>query len=434
MQTYQEALDYLYSFDDFERQPAVTRRDAEFNLDRTRALLAAVSDPHLALNSVVVAGTKGKGSVCAMIESIARAAGYRTGLWTSPHLNTYRERIQIDRQIIMPDELVAEVGRLCHVVETFDATTYGQPTTFELGFVMALRRFVEQGVQCAVLEVGLGGIYDCANVVSPLVSAISAISYDHTHVLGNTLSEIARSKAGIMKPGVPVATAPQPEEAADVLRQVADAVGAPLWFAEQNGLCGLHNGFRPYPASPVPALRGAFQHENARLAVGAALLLCERGLALPDDALSRGLATVQWPGRLETVGQSPLLTLDGAHNGDSARKLVAALREEFTFERLVFVLGASRDKDIAAIIAELAPHADALVITHSRHPRALANLDEIEALARPQMCGSVLRAPAIREALDAAYDLATPADLICVTGSLFVVGAAREALGLAVSD
>lgn len=435
--TYQQALDYLYSFMDFERKPAATPAEAAFNLTRMRALLSAVGDPQDGLRSVVVAGTKGKGSTCALIESIARAAGYRCGLWSSPHLNSYRERIQINRQLISVADLVDAVERLRPVVANFDAAAYGSLTTFELGFAIALRFFAEQGVELAVLEVGLGGRYDAANVITPLVSVISSISYDHMNVLGNTLAEIADNKAGIMKPGVPAVTVPQAPEAATVLRQVARTVGAPLWIATESALSDDYGVLpaQPYPVAPqTERLRGLFQRENARLALGAALLLREQGMQLPDSALAVGLANAEWPGRLELVAQQPWMVLDGAHNGDSAQKLVAALRAEFQFERLILVLGTSRDKDIPAIVAALVPPADQVILTNSHHPRAQTDLDQIAALAQPYLRNPVIMTPDVTRALARARTLARPNDLICVTGSLFVVGAAREALGLAVSD
>ncbi len=432
--TYQEALDYLYSFIDYEKRPPANQQAAQHNLARTRALLAAVGDPQMAMQTIVVAGTKGKGSTCAMLESIARAAGYTTGLWTSPHLNSYRERIQVGRQLISQEAVVDAVQRLRPVVETFDTATYGAPTTFELGFALALRFFAEQQVQLALLEVGLGGRYDCANVVRPLLSLISSISYDHTSVLGDTLQSIAYNKAGILKSGVEAISVPQPPAAMSVLGQVAGEVGAPLWVATEEGIQPppLNSAARQgYPVEPAPGLRGDFQRENARLALGAAWRLRSYGFALSNEAMREGLATVQWPGRLEVAGQSPLLVLDGAHNGHSAEKLAAALHAEFRFKRLLLVFGTSHDKQLDTMLAALLPHTSVLVLTRSRHPRAYSDLDKMAALARPYLHQEPVLTTDIPEALEAAQALAHPDDLICVTGSLFVVGAAREALGLA---
>src|SRR5262245_59987457 len=229
--TYQDALDYLYSFLDTERK--LPRRPAELNLPRTAALLQALGEPQRAFPSVVVAGTKGKGSTAVMLEAIARASGLRSGLWTSPHLHSYRERIQVDRRLIAQAELIDAVEAIQPVVAAFEQGPHGAPTVFELGFVIALRHFAAQGVDLAVLEVGLGGRYDSANVVTPLLSVITSISYDHMHILGDTLRQIAYEKAGIIKPGVPAITvAQQPEALAEIVR-VAAEVSAPLWVVAE---------------------------------------------------------------------------------------------------------------------------------------------------------------------------------------------------------
>lgn len=438
--TYQDALDYLYSFIDYERRPIPSRQDARFNLPRTHALLAAVGNPHTRFTSVVVAGTKGKGSTSALLEHMLRAAGYRTGLWTSPHLTSYRERIQVERTLISQAAFVEAMREMHAVVSAFDTERYGTPTTFEIAFALALRHFAAQQVEVAVVEVGLGGRYDCANAITPLVSVVSSISYDHMKILGSTLTEIASDKAAIFKPGVPAISAPQHPEAAAAIARTAEETGNPLWAAEEGALrrllpvppAGEAVPALAYPVAPEPVLlRGAFQRENARLALGAALLLREQGLSLPDSALAAGVAGARWPGRLEVAGQAPLLVLDGAHNGDSAHKLAAALRAAFRYERLRLVLGTLRDKDLDAILAALLPHASTLILTRSRHPRAHTDLDRVAAVARPHLHGDLHLVPDVAAALDQARALASPDDLICVTGSLSVVGDARIVLGLA---
>lgn len=444
--TYQDALDYLYRFIDSPR-PAPDSQIAAHRLERVRTLLAMLGNPHNAFHALVVAGTKGKGSTCAIIESIIRAAGYRTALWTSPHLNSYRERIQVNRCLIERDALVAAVEHLRLALEMFDTAIYGTPTTFELGFVLALRHFAEQGVQLAVLEVGVGGRYDASNVVTPLLSVITSISYDHMDFLGQTLAEIAYDKAGIIKPGVPALTVPQYSEAADTLRRVAQHLQAPLWVAEsesvlltmppQKSQINENHPTTPelltYPFEPVPALHGYFQRENARLAVATSLLLRQQGFAMSDEALRYGLEFVQWPGRMEIARTSPPLVLDGAHNGDSAAKLLHSLQLEFSYQRLILVLGVSRNKDIQAILSVLVPHASVLVLTSSGHPRAEVDLDHMAQRALPYTQGPMLLAPTVAEALHQAHAHARAGDLICVTGSLFVVGVARQLLGLAVT-
>lgn len=432
--TYQEALDYLYSFV-VSQQPAATPEAAMMKLERMRVILGKLGNPQNALLCILVAGTKGKGSTSAMVESIVRAAGYRTGLWTSPHLHTYRERIQVDRQFISQDALIRFVTWLCPIIEGFDTQRYGYPTTFELGFAIALGYFVEQGVELAILEVGLGGRYDSTNVVMPLVSVISSISYDHMNVLGYTLTEIAYDKAGIMRYGIPTATVVQRVEAARVLAHVACEVGAPLWVAKEHAVelqCNEQaDELWVYPCEPAPALQGHVQRENARLALATAFLLRGRGFSLSDDVCTQGLALVCWPGRLEVVSTSPLLVLDGAHNGDSAEKLVKSLHAAFGFARCILILGLSCGKDAHAITSVLVPHADVVVLTHSHHPRAQRDMEQLAAAVTPYLHGILHVVPDIAVALAQSRSLAQANDLICVTGSLFVVAAAREVLGLA---
>jgi dihydrofolate synthase / folylpolyglutamate synthase len=452
---YQQALDYLYSFPDSEAK--LPRSPAEFNLPQTSALLAAFDEPQRGFPSVVIAGSKGKGSTAALLEAIARAAGLRTGLWTSPHLHSYRERIQVDRMPISQAELITAIESIPARLAGFDRQRYGEPTIFQLGFAIALRYFADRRVDLAILEVGLGGRYDSANVVTPLLAVITSISYDHMAVLGNTLGKIAWEKAGIMKPGVPAITIPQQQEAMATIAQVAAEVGAPLYVTDDRrrttdnqssgenvnvdtksmvgGRWSVVDPFDRYHGPTDTALLGVFQRENARLAAGAALLLSDQGLPIDDAAIAVGLASARWPGRMEIVDGAPPIVLDGAHNGDSAHKLSESLDQLFPGRRRVFVLGVTHGHSVEHIMAELLPTAGALVLTRSRHPRALTDLDALAARAEPLLRRGDGHAPLVLtgdapEALERARELAGPNDLICVTGSLFVVAAAREALGI----
>ncbi len=433
MLTYQQALDWVYSFIDSEKN--LPRNAAEFNLPRTLALLELLGNPQTHYPAVVVAGTKGKGSTCAMLEAILRAAGLKTGLFTSPHLHSYRERMQVNRTLPTQAELAALVAQIQEPVAALDPAL-GRPSTYEIGVALGLLHFARSGVDLAVLEIGLGGRFDAINSVTPLLSVITSISYDHTAILGDTLAAIAGEKAGIIKPGVPVLTTVQPPEAAAVIAQRAAEQGAPLFIATLGGVQERASGAQAaYPLDIVPAalsLQGEFQMVNAQLAAGAALLLRELGAPLSDDALRFGLAHTAWPGRFEIVATAPTVVIDGAHNGDSARVLLRALRQQ-PHQRLILVLGTSADKDIAAIARELVPAADQLILTRSRHPRALD----------PALLGARIAAVAsapvehvdtVGAALERALQLAAPTDLICVTGSLFVAAEAREHMGLAQPD
>ena len=437
---YQAALDYLYSFINYENKMPPSPDHARFNLDRMRWLLGELGDPHLQYPSIVVAGTKGKGSTSAMLESILRAAGYRTGLFSSPHLHSWRERIQVNRTLITQEQVAAYVEQIKSLVERLG--DLGQPTVFELTTAIALRFFADQQIDVAVLEVGLGGRYDTVNVVTPRVSIITPISFDHMNVLGRTLADIAHAKAGIIKPGVPVVTAPQHAEALNVIMAEAEAHNAPLWVAEagRSTFNVQRSTFDVQPSATqrVPglqpsdvALGGAHQLINARVAVVTALLLREQGLDLSDDAIAKGLRTVRWPGRFEIVAREPLVVVDGAMNGDSAHALRQAL-ETLPHKQRILVLGTSSDKDVGAIARELVPGAAAVVLTRSYHPRS-ADVEALAAQVEPLLDSAteLVITDDILPALEAVRRLAKPDDLICVAGSLFVVAAAREALGVA---
>lgn len=421
---YQQTLDYLYTFLDSEAK--LPRRPAEFNLPRTRALLDDLGNPQRQLRCVVIAGTKGKGSTAVMLESITRAAGYHTGVWSSPHLHSYRERIQVDRLPISREALVAAVADVQPALDRFDSAQYGIPSVFEVGFGLALRHFAAQNVDLAILEVGLGGRYDSANVVTPILSMITSISYDHMQVLGNTLAKIAYEKVGIAKTGVPLVTGAQPHEAMAVIAQVCQDVGAPLVVADAAA----------DTLNATPHLPGTFQRDNARIAIAAALALREQGYTLGNQAVTHGLANARWPGRMEIIPGAPIVLIDGAHNGDSARRLHDSIRELLPGRKIVLVFGTTREKDVEAMFVELLPHIDALVLTHSRHPRAETDLAALAQRAAPLLergsgAAPIIATSDVPEALDRARALAGPDDLICVTGSLFVVAAAREALGIA---
>ena len=445
VQTYQDALDFLYRY----IVPPSSQRDPADNLLRTRALLAALGDPQQAFPCVVIAGTKGKGSTTAMIAAICRAAGLRTGMWTSPHLHSYRERIQVDGVCISQDALLDAVNRVAPMVDASDAEG-GLPTTFAIGFAIAMSYFAAQQVDIAIVEVGLGGRFDSANVLTPLVSVITSISYDHMDILGDTIVDIAMQKGGIAKHGVPLLTAPQPYAALVTVAACAAEAGAPCWVIDDHGDGGirgddpaddttrgptpeLFDPFDVYHGPQQPALLGAFQRENARLAVAAALRLRARFLRITDTAIANGLQQVVWPGRYERVpiGRS-LVLFDGAHNLDSAQRLSAAIVHDFPGVPKTFILGCSRDKDVAAMIPALVTAADQVIVTASRHPRAWKDLGSLQALvsaARPDIQVIGIDDPA--DAVQFALHHAVADELIVVTGSLFVVAAGREAVGIA---
>ncbi|HIC93960.1 MAG TPA: bifunctional folylpolyglutamate synthase/dihydrofolate synthase [Anaerolineae bacterium] len=440
MLTYEEALDYIYSFTDYEKGTSYRYAPEFFDLARMERLLALLDNPHRRFPSVHIAGTKGKGSTAAMTASVLQAAGYRTGLYTSPHLHTFRERIRVDGQLIERAEVLALAKRLRPLVEGIEGIT-----TFEIMTAMAFLHFVERRVDFAVLEVGLGGRLDATNVVTPLVSVITSLSYDHTHVLGHTLAQIAREKAGIIKRGVPVVSAPQAPEAMAVIEQVCRERGAELlvvgrdwtweagetnlegqWFKVASGKWQMANLRSQNPSRSfwIPLL-GRHQLINATVVVAAVEVLRQRGVRISEDGLREGLRRVRWPGRLEVLGRRPFLVVDCAHNADSAQKLAAALRELFAYRDLILIFGASADKDIRGMMRALLPLAREVILTRAHHPRAAdpgALWEEARSLGWEAAIGGD-----VADALSQALELADEDDLVCVTGSTFVVAEAREA-------
>lgn len=448
----QEALAYLYSFIDYEN-PAQRRRGPGFTLEGMRCLLDLLDHPERRYPSVVVAGSKGKGSTSALVASILRAAGYRTGLYTQPHLHHWRERVQVDGRPLPPVALAAAVERLQAIVPRLAAAcpSIARPTFYELGTAVALLHFAAAPVDIAVLEIGLGGRLDAVNTVTPLVSAITPISLEHTDVLGTTLAAIAGEKAGIIKPGVPVVVAPQPAAAAAVFERVAAECAAPLIQATERaavqpagdpagpaalrgrqpvtvtlppGLAGTAGGVEV--ALELPLL-GAHQRENAATALAICEALAGRGLTISPAAAARGLATVRWPGRLEVVRRAPLVIVDAAHNPASAARLRAALATHFPDRQLTLILGVLNDKDIAGIAAELAPAASRVLATTGGAARSLPAAAVARAVV--EAGGSAEETPDVATALERALATVGEQDMICVTGSLVTVAAARAALG-----
>lgn len=447
---YQSALDYLYSFTDYGKQSGYSYRPDRYDLKRVDRLLALLGNPHHAFQAVHVAGTKGKGSTVAMIGSILSKAGYHTGLYTSPHLHTFRERIQLDGELISREQVVAGVDRLRAI-----APQVPEITTFELITILAFHHFATAlprpslaqpsqsneaemtNATLAVLEVGMGGRLDATNIVTPLVSVITPISYDHVMYLGDTLRAIATEKAGIIKPGVPVVSAPQPLEAQQAIERIAAQRGAALtvvgrdwqWKGIRAGTSGQQ--FAAWPASdsaraPVYSLPLLGQHQqvNAATALATVARLCDAGIDIPDTAVRAGLESVRWPGRLEVLGRRPWVIADGAHNGDSMQKLCVAIRELFPHRKMILVFGSSADKDIDGMLDAILPIVDHVLVTQADHPRAAAPRLLAERIAAR---GKRAETVAVDQVLDRALRMAGEGDLICATGSLFLVANLRAA-------
>ncbi len=432
---YQQAIDYLSSYTDYEVVPRLAHTAANYDLRRVDELLSLIGNPHLKARSVHIAGTNGKGSTAAMIASALTASGYITGLYTSPHLHTWRERIRVGRELISEDELSALVTRLQPEIEAVnERATYGRLTTFELLTTLAFAHFAGKGAQFQVLEVGMGGKFDATNVITPEVCVITAISFDHTEVLGSSLAEIAVEKAGIIKPGCVVVTSPQLDEADSVLEDACvnrgtkliktgrDVTGQSTGLDGNRQLLQVKGRLASYELS-IPLL-GRHQVDNAATAVAALEVLTEKGFNISPASISHGLAQVSWPGRLQILSRRPLIVVDGAHNPSGAQKLRESLAQYFKFARAILVIGASEDKDIAGIVSQLAPLFNRVIVTHSRHPRVKAPAAIAAEFARYGV--ETETADNVPQALSRATALASDQDLICVAGSLFIVAEAIE--------
>lgn len=441
---YRDALNLLWERSAYERglvaDPFGGAEAGHRGLARTAAMLDRLGAPHRRLGILHVAGSKGKGSTAALAAAVLTAAGHRTGLYTSPHLHSFRERMVVDGEPPTPaafGRLAAVVDRAARAVEAA-MPHLGQVTTFELLTAMGFLRFAEAACAVAVVEVGLGGEWDATNVVDPIVSAIARIDREHTAVLGSTLAAIAGAKAGIIKPGRPVVVAPQADGVVAVFAARAKAAASPLLVGGRDWRTGgtWRNFAAVGPWGSVTNLRsalaGAHQLDNAGLAIAALWWMNAAGFATEETAVRTGLATVRWPGRFEQVARAnhPPLVLDGAHTPAAAGALARTLAETHPGRRATAVVGLAADKDADDFFAALAPVVGRVVATRAASPRAAAPADVAAAAGRQGLPAAT--APSVAAALAAARRAGD--ELILVTGSLYVVGEAREALNLAEPD
>ncbi|MCJ7551139.1 MAG: bifunctional folylpolyglutamate synthase/dihydrofolate synthase [Anaerolineae bacterium] len=432
---YHDVLRYLYGLVDYETRRIERYSEGVFKLERVIQLLEKLGSPHQAYPTLHVAGTKGKGSVSAMMASIARAGGLHTGLYISPHLHTYRERMQVDGIPISRSTMAELVEEIQPIVETVAGLT-----TFEVTTALAFMHFLRADVDLAVMEVGLGGRLDATNVITPEVSIITSLSLDHTYLLGDTLAEIAFEKAGIIKPGIPVVTSPQKPDALQVLRRVAEERGAPLTIVGQDVTWEPVSRSRSrqtlrinHTSAPSPldgdyelALLGEFQLENATTAVAAAAILHANGhpWAAPE-AVREGLKTVSWPGRMEVLSESPRLIVDCAHNPYSAQVLADSLKLWFPDTSWILLYGASNDKDITGMLEALLPISEHVIVTRSYHPRAAAPYVLADICADLGKGAEIAVNP--QRGLEQACHRLQPGWGIIATGSIFLVADTREA-------
>ncbi|MFH0912670.1 MAG: folylpolyglutamate synthase/dihydrofolate synthase family protein [Candidatus Omnitrophota bacterium] len=447
--TYPETIQYLESLINYENIPIYPYKESLI-LERIKGFLEIINNPQDGLKCIHVAGTKGKGSTCAFIAYILRQAGYKVGLYTSPHLSDFRERVRIlepvfgnqqlkyDFEGMISQEGIADIlGRLKPAIEIYNrGQEYGPLSFFEVYTSLAFVYFQEKKVDFAVLETGLGGRLDATNVVDPLVAVITPISYEHTQKLGNTLKEISAEKAGIIKVRkfesskvrkLIVVSAPQEKAAREVIRKRCNETGAKLYEVGKDITCQkTKDGFKikgvlgEY-SNLKTKFFGGHQLINAAVAVGAIEGLQLHNVIIGIEAVGSGLYNTLWPGRCEVVSRSPLIVLDGAQNIASSRALKETIKQDFKYKRLVLVLGISSDKDIKGICQELSGLADEVILTKSSNPRAT----EPECLAQYFNGKAVHITHDVKEARGEASRLSQKEDLVLVCGSLFVVGEFR---------
>jgi dihydrofolate synthase/folylpolyglutamate synthase len=436
---YNQALDYLYSFVDYSLKHSSELARAEFNLDRMFALLASreLGKPQEKYPIIHVAGTKGKGSVSALCAAGLQAGGYRVGLYTSPHLLDYVERIQINAEPISHVQLIELVEQVKDAVARIPKLT-----TFEITTAIGFLAFAKNDVNAAVIEVGLGGRLDATNIVFPKVSVVTSLSYDHMAVLGDTLARIAGEKAGIIKEGVPVVSAPQTEEALDVLERVAKERNCPFVLVGKDvkferltsSLDGQSLRLSSFLFSPstqprtlnltIPLL-GSHQIENAAIAYAA---LKTSGIPNSDEAIQKGFSKVKWRARFEVVRCDPPVILDSAHNQDSFVKLRNTLEEHFPGRMVTLIFGASEDKNIPGMFAEMKPKIKRLIVTRADHPRALEPEKIMELANQAGLNAEREAVRSVESALERALENSEKdGSIVLSAGSMFVTAEVMKA-------
>ena len=455
----QTALRFLVDRIDYERTLSMPSSEEAFKLDRMRELLRRLGDPQNRTPIIHIAGTKGKGSTAAMLTAVLSAAGHRTGLFTSPHFDRVEERMAVDAQPCSPEELADLIEHVRPVVEAMDRAATQEnppehgPTYFEIITATALCHFARRAVDAAILEVGLGGRLDSTNVCTPALSVITSISFDHTQQLGETLAAIAAEKAGIIKPGVPVVSGVGADEPRDVVRHVARQNGCrlveldvdfdfdydPPRHLEQAPSPGRLD-FR-HASSGTPSRRsvdhftdislglpGRHQAANAALVLAAAEELRRNGWTIPEAAIRQGLAETAWPARIEVVARRPAVVLDAAHNVASVEALAEVLAESFAVGRRLLVFATTQGKDVRGMLERLLGRFDDVVFTrYADNPRGVPP-EQLQALAYELTATRYFACVSAVEAWAAVERMATPDDLICVTGSFFIAAELRRHL------
>ncbi|MFO1044124.1 MAG: folylpolyglutamate synthase/dihydrofolate synthase family protein [Planctomycetaceae bacterium] len=451
--TYDAAIDFLYSRINYERVDSRAYSTSDFKLDRMKMLLALLDNPHERFPAVHVAGTKGKGSTCTMIASVMAAAGHKVGLYISPHISAFEERMTVNGVRPSPTQLVELVRRLLPAVTEMDSLSgQMQPTYFELATALAWLYFAESQADFVVLETGLGGRLDSTSVCCPRVCVITNVSRDHTQILGSTVRQIAWEKGGIIKPGVPLVCGITQPDALELIEQlcrerqsrlillnrnmkvvsrrlnhIASADTSPVCSSvkQPNSFVDLLIDDETWTDIPV-ALRGTHQATNTILAFAAIQELRSQGWNIDDAAIRTGLANVEWPARVEVVAQNPIVIVDAAHNWESARALIGTLKEDFAPTRRILIFAATRDKDVAGLLRQMIPAFDTVILTrYLDNPRSVP-VEELQSMIHAISNRQVHTADTPTGAWQIARKLAKPTDLIAITGSFFLVAELRD--------
>lgn len=440
--TYEQALKYLFERTDYERQQRLRYNVTTFDLDRMHLLLKGVGNPHKKARYVHIAGTKGKGSTATMLAKMVEANGYKVGLYTSPHVTTLHERITVNSSMITKKAMVDLINRLQPIIEKL-AQKDNAPTFFEIMTALAFLYFADQKVDLAVIETGLGGRLDSTNVIKPELVGITSISLDHQNLLGTTLDSITKEKAGVMKEGVPVVTVPQDPVAMRILKRYASALKAPLsvtgrdidfsYRFESSREHGPHNriclttAHSRFEHLRVP-LPGEHQAINCGLALAMLDQLKQRGFELDDTKAIAGLNDVSLIGRMEMICNDPRILVDTAHNAASIQALIQAIGQHIPYDSMIIIFGCNNDKDIHGMLTQLQYGADKVIFTRSNSPKAVYPQDLADVYT--EICGKMCQtALSLREAVRIAKSAVTREDLICITGSFYLVGQAKDQLG-----
>jgi dihydrofolate synthase/folylpolyglutamate synthase len=440
IRTYDAAMRYITSHTDYEQMLRVRYNRNTFNLDRMKHLLRELGDPHQQIRSVHIAGTKGKGSTATMLAAMLSACGYKVGLYTSPHVCDIRERIRINGTVVTQVAMTRLINRVSPILEDMDED---KPTFFEIFTALAFTHFADEEVDIAVVETGLGGRLDSTNVLTPAVCGLTSISLDHMHQLGATLTEIAGEKAGILKNDVPAVSVEQDPEAESVLKKVAKSTRSPLQFTgkdiefsyrvESSRDVGCHARVcLTTPQSRFEHLTVPLLGEHQALNCGLALALLDQlkvqGMKIDDSLAIEGLQNVSVPGRMELIHNDPRILVDGAHNAASVKALMRGIGQHIPYDSMVMVFGCAADKDIAGMMQQIATGADKVIFTRAaNNPRAASPQELAEKYE--ECSGKVGQiAHTLVDAIHTANNAVSREDLICICGSFYLVGEAKELL------